>query len=81
MAQKRINYNDLLPWFTQDHGQLPKAYLKSCEKFFRELGIKAASNELQATSYKLPGPRPISNANKGLIHKRQASSFKLDKYK
>ena len=30
----------------------------------------------QATSYKLPGPRPISNANKGLLHKRQASSIK-----
>ncbi len=28
----------------------------------------------QATSYKLPGPRPISNANKGLLHKRQAPS-------
>ena len=25
---------------------------------------------------KLPGPRPISNANKGLIHRRQAASFK-----
>jgi hypothetical protein len=33
----------------------------------------------QATSYKLPGPRPISNANKGLLHKRQASSSKLGK--
>ena len=50
--KKRINYNDLLPWFREDHGQLPKAYIKSCEKFFRELGIKAASNELQATSFK-----------------------------
>jgi hypothetical protein len=30
----------------------------------------------QATSYKLPGPRPISNANKGLLHKRQATSSK-----
>ena len=30
----------------------------------------------QASSYKLPGPRPISNANKGLIHKPQASSSK-----
>ena len=28
----------------------------------------------QATRYKLPGPRPISNANKGLLHKRQAPS-------
>ena len=34
----------------------------------------------QATSYKLPGPRPISNANKGLIHKHQASSPKLFKH-
>jgi hypothetical protein len=25
---------------------------------------------------KLPGPRPISNANKGLIHRRQAASSK-----
>jgi hypothetical protein len=31
---------------------------------------------LQVTSHKLPGPRPISNANKGLIHKLQASSSK-----
>ena len=31
---------------------------------------------LKASSYKLPGPRPISNANKGLIHKRQAASVK-----
>ena len=32
--------------------------------------------DLKVTSYKLPGPRPISNANKGLIHKRQAPSVK-----
>ena len=29
---------------------------------------------------KLPGPRPISNANKGLIHTRQDSSAKLVKH-
>ena len=38
---------------------------------------QASSDKRQATSYKLPGPRPISNANKGLIHRRQASSSKL----
>jgi hypothetical protein len=27
----------------------------------------------EVTSHKLPGPRPISNANKGLIHKRSSS--------
>ena len=39
--------------------------------------LQASSNKPQATSHKLPGPRPISNANKGLIHRRQASSTKL----
>jgi len=63
MARKRINYNDLLPWFREDHGQLPKAYLKSCEEFFRELGIKAASNELQAASFKRQASS-LTNKNK-----------------
>ncbi len=66
----KINHNDLLPWFTDDHGTLPKAYLDSCRKFFEEI-----SHKPQVTSHKLPGPRPISNANKGLIHKQQATSL------
>ena len=45
---KKINHNDLLPWFLEDHGQLPDAYLKSCKKFFKEL--QAPSAKLQATS-------------------------------
>jgi hypothetical protein len=48
---KRINHNNLLPWFTDDHGTLPKAYLKSCKKFFDEL--QASSSKLQAASVKL----------------------------
>jgi len=31
-----------------DHGQLPDAYLKSCQKFFNEL--QATSHKHQATS-------------------------------
>jgi len=38
--------------------------------------LQASSVKQEVTSYKLPGPRPISNVNKGLIHKRQASSAK-----
>jgi len=45
---KRIKHNDLLPWFTMDHGQLPASYLKSTKKFFDEL--QAASRKRQATS-------------------------------
>ena len=49
---KRIKHNDLLPWFTQDHGTLPAAYLASCEKFFNSLKQQAASRKRQATSGK-----------------------------
>ena len=45
---KRIKHNDLLPWFTMDHGTLPASYLKSTQKFFDEL--KASSDKRQATS-------------------------------
>ena len=51
---KRIKHNDLLPWFTQDHGTLPASYLRSCEKFFKSLKQQAASrklDKLQASSY------------------------------
>ena len=53
---KRIKHNDLLPWFTDDHGTLPEAYLKSCREFFDWLdrcdreGFQAPSNKRQATS-------------------------------
>jgi hypothetical protein len=48
--RKRIKHNDLLPWFTDDHRDLPPAYLKSCQKFFHEL--KASSSKRQASSSK-----------------------------
>ena len=47
---KKINHNDLLPWFLEDHSQLPDAYLKSCRKFFKEISDKrqASSDKHQA---------------------------------
>ena len=48
MKYKKINHNDLLPWFMADHRDLPKDYLESCEKFFAEL--ETTSNKRQATS-------------------------------
>jgi hypothetical protein len=58
---KRIKHNNLLPWFTQDHGTLPASYLASCAEFFQWLedskrnGFKApgksqAPSKQQATS-------------------------------
>jgi hypothetical protein len=43
--RKRIKHNDLLPWFTDDHRDLPPAYLKSCQKFFDSLKQQAPSSE------------------------------------
>ena len=45
---RRIKHNDLLPWFLEDHDQLPDAYVKSCQKFFDE--IQVTSIKHQATS-------------------------------
>ena len=46
----RIKKNDLLPYFIRDERDLPRAYVASCRKFFKELSIKrqASSNKQQA---------------------------------
>ena len=56
MKSKRIKHNDLLPWFTQDHGTLPAAYLASCEKFFNSLKQQAPSSKPQAKKCLTPDP-------------------------
>jgi len=47
---KRIKHNDLLPWFTMDHDQLPASYLKHTKKFFKELKLKGGRVGPQVTS-------------------------------
>jgi len=42
--------HNLLRWFLEDHATLPAAYVRSCEKFFRELGERRG--KLQAASVK-----------------------------
>ena len=56
------NHNDLLSWFTMDHGQLPASYLKSTQKFFDELG--ATSRKQQAASHKRQASATIEKYNK-----------------
>ena len=52
---KRIKHNDLTHYFIREHSMLPASYLRSCEKFFKELSSKrqASSNKRQASSNKL----------------------------
>jgi len=49
---KRIKHNDLTHYFLRDHSTLPAGYLRSCEKFFKELSLKrqASSTKRQASS-------------------------------
>ena len=48
--QKKIKskHNDLLNYFIHDRRDLSPAYVRSCEKFFRELGEKR--NKFKASS-------------------------------
>ena len=64
--KKRIKHNDLVPWFIQDHGTLPDAYLRSCKKFFKELSNKqqASSNKRQAVPLWKPGTRVKNRFNR-----------------
>jgi len=56
--RKRIKHNDLLPWFTDDHRDLPPAYLKSCQEFFNSLKQQAPSSKPQASSNKQVTSKP-----------------------
>ena len=44
----RSKHNDLLNYFIHDPRDLSPAYVRSCEKFFRELGEKR--NKFKASS-------------------------------
>jgi hypothetical protein len=51
LKRRGINKNNLLPWFLEDHGQLPASYLASCQKFFNELKLSSGGRVgPQATS-------------------------------
>tara|TARA_R100000963_G_scaffold33937_1_gene26701 strand:+ start:231 stop:407 length:177 start_codon:yes stop_codon:yes gene_type:complete len=50
--KRKIDSNNLLPWFTDDHDQLPDVYLKSTQKLLD--GLQA--DRQQAPSAKLQAP-------------------------
>ena len=57
--KRRIKNHDLTAWFLEDHATLPASYVKSCEKFFRELAEERG--KLQATSE--PGATSVKRCN------------------
>ena len=81
---KRIKHNDLTHYFLRPHEQLPRAYLASCEKFFKELTQKRIRENLGLEPGEVDDePRSkrqaSSNKQQATSGKRQAASNKLDK--
>ena len=74
----RIKHNDLTHWFIRDHDQLPRAYLRKCEKFFQSIQDRlitkkdaaflfkhqASSNKRQAVPLWKPGIRVKNRFNR-----------------
>ena len=69
---KRIKHNDLLPWFTQDHGTLPASYLRSCEKFFKRIKKTPAAPYKNFFWPTIPQRQASSNRPQAASAKRQA---------
>tara|TARA_R100001129_G_scaffold148079_1_gene109639 strand:+ start:184 stop:378 length:195 start_codon:yes stop_codon:yes gene_type:complete len=47
--KKRIKHNDLTHYFLRPHSELPRAYLASCEKFFKKLSDKQQASSLTSS--------------------------------
>ena len=43
--RKKIDNNNLIPWFMDDHDNLPKSYLESCQRFFLELDRRQSERQ------------------------------------
>ena len=75
---KRIKHRDLTHYFLQDHRYLPRAYLASCERFFKRLGSIEPKNRARAPRYKY---QAASSEDQGSSFKHQAASLNSDTIK
>jgi hypothetical protein len=62
---KRIKHNDLTHYFLRPHEQLPRAYLRKCEKFFQTIQDRLITKKDAAFLFK----------QQATSTKRQASSL------
>ena len=79
MPKKRIKHNDLSWYFMRPREHLPAAYVRSCEKFFKELSDKrqAASSKRQASSNKLD---TVGFSGKRIIERNKYGSKTITEY-
>ena len=72
MKRRGIKAGDLIPWFLEDHGQLPQAYLASCQKFFNELKLSSVEGGRV-------GPKVTSSQAKIKVDKQKSNIYKYGK--
>ena len=70
----RIKNNDLTHYFIRDHDQLPDAYLRSCEKFFKKIKQRGLTKKEERLGWITRGHEPQATSGK-----QQAASRELDK--
>ena len=63
----RILKRDLTHYFLRDHNQLPKAYLRKCDKFFQSIQDRLITKKDAAFLFK----------HQAMKEKQQATSHKL----
>ena len=75
---KRIRNNDLTHYFLRDHSELPAAYVKSCQKFFQELGKEVFISKVEVIVNKIKNKSREQQIKwvDWQIDKLQASSLK-----
>ena len=61
---KRIKHRDLTHYFLEDHRRLPRAYVASCERFFKSFKLHGSGARDQAASSKRQAASLNSNTIK-----------------
>ena len=70
--KKRIKHNDLTHYFLREHSTLPRAYLASCEKFFKELTQKRIRENMGLEPGEVDDGQATSNKQQAASVKQQA---------
>jgi hypothetical protein len=58
----RSKHNDLLNYFIHDPRDLSRAYVRSCEKFFKELDLIIAKTEKERNKFKASSSKPQASS-------------------
>ena len=86
MKKRKIKRGDLLPWFLEDHSNLPAWYIKDCQEFFewlkqsnkdrRKLNWHLYGGTLNFTNLRQIVAETINHRKETMSNKQQATSVK-----